>query len=100
MKQERAPELVDSIQLIRKKPLCKQIGLSEWTLDRKIKRGEFPKPIWLGPTTPAWKLSEVEAWQNDPARRVRPQGRIDHKEQPKPKAKPRKIERQRLKVRP
>jgi predicted DNA-binding transcriptional regulator AlpA len=78
-------------ELIRKKPLSKLVGLSEWTIDRKVKKGEFPRPIWLGPITPAWKLAEVIEWQNDPARYGRP-SRSDARQPPKRK----KIERRRL----
>jgi len=60
------------IELIDKRTVCDRLKLSEWTLQRKIKAGTFPPPIWLGATSPRWRLSEVEAWQNDPARRQRP----------------------------
>jgi predicted DNA-binding transcriptional regulator AlpA len=42
---ERTPEPADDIELIRKKPLCRRLGFSEWTLQRKVKAGEFPRPI-------------------------------------------------------
>jgi len=73
MKREApAGTAADAIELITKDDVCGRLKISPWTLDRKIRRGEFPKPLWLGATTPRWRLSEVEAWQNDPARRQRP----------------------------
>jgi len=34
------------------------------TLWRKVKAGEFPQPIKLGPRITAWKAGEVRAWIN------------------------------------
>lgn len=34
------------------------------TLWRKVKTGEFPKPIKLGPKITAWKAGDVRAWIN------------------------------------
>jgi len=31
-------------------------------LNRLIKRGAFPSPIFLGPKKRAWKKSEIEQW--------------------------------------
>ena len=33
------------------------------TLWRKVKSGEFPAPVKLGPNSTAWKLSDVEQWE-------------------------------------
>ena len=32
------------------------------TLWRKVKAGEFPQPVKLGPRITAWKAGEVRAW--------------------------------------
>jgi predicted DNA-binding transcriptional regulator AlpA len=37
------------------------------TLWRKVKSGEFPAPVKLGPNSTAWKLSDVEAWEVEQA---------------------------------
>ncbi len=34
------------------------------TLWRKVRSGEFPKPIKLGPRITAWKAGDVRAWIN------------------------------------
>ena len=37
------------------------------TLWRKVKAGEFPKPVKLGPRITAWKVADVRAWLNSQA---------------------------------
>jgi prophage regulatory protein len=53
---------VDKIALIRKRPLAAQLGVNPWTIDRWRKAGTFPQPVWLSPTTPAWKVVDIEQW--------------------------------------
>jgi predicted DNA-binding transcriptional regulator AlpA len=64
-KAERADSAFASIQLIRKRPLARLLGVNSWTVDRWRKKGTFPRPIWLSPTTPVWKLSDVEKWLDE-----------------------------------
>lgn len=33
------------------------------TVWRWVKRGDFPKPVALGPQTTAWRLEDVERWE-------------------------------------
>lgn len=33
------------------------VGKSTWW--RKVKKGEFPKPVKLGPNTTAWKVQDI-----------------------------------------
>jgi predicted DNA-binding transcriptional regulator AlpA len=82
MKQQQvASASADAIELITKPELCRRLKASPWTLDRKIRAGEFPKPVWIGPAAPRWRLAEIEAWERDPARRERPRPQ-------QPKARP------------
>jgi len=39
------------------------VPFSKTSIYRKIKSGEFPAPIKLGPNTSAWLKSEVQAWK-------------------------------------
>lgn len=32
------------------------------TLWRKVKSGDFPRPVKLGPRITAWKVSDIRAW--------------------------------------
>lgn len=48
--------------VIRKPQLLATVPLSYTTIQRKIKNGEFPKPIRLGANSVGWRLSEVQAW--------------------------------------
>lgn len=54
----------EALQLatIRKRPLARLLGVSAWSIDRWRKLGQFPEPIWLGPSTPVWRISDVDAW--------------------------------------
>lgn len=48
--------------ILRRKSVMKMIDASDSTLDRRVKRGEFPSPISLGGRSVGWLKSEVEAW--------------------------------------
>ncbi|MBK7059173.1 MAG: AlpA family phage regulatory protein [Rubrivivax sp.] len=37
------------------------------TVWRWVKRGEFPKPVRLGPQTTAWRIEDVERWEAERA---------------------------------
>ena len=43
-------------------PVLGIVPLDKSTIWRKIKEGDFPKPIRLGANSVAWDLAEVEAW--------------------------------------
>jgi predicted DNA-binding transcriptional regulator AlpA len=43
------------LDLIRKRPLAKRLGVSPWTTDRWRKTGDFPEPIWLSDVVLAWR---------------------------------------------
>lgn len=47
---------------IRQKQLLPLLGFSAPTLWRKVKSGDFPKPIKLGKNMTAWKVSEINDW--------------------------------------
>jgi predicted DNA-binding transcriptional regulator AlpA len=54
--------ITEPLELIRKKPLTERLKVSGWTLNRWIKTGNFPSPIWLSETVPAWRVSDVGGW--------------------------------------
>lgn len=53
-------------EIIRCKDLMQRLGLSRATLWRRVKSGEFPKPLRLGGKTNnsaiGWLNSDVENW--------------------------------------
>jgi prophage regulatory protein len=50
-------------RFIRQKDLLRTfVPFSATTLWRKIKAGEFPAPIKLGPSITAWRGEEIEEW--------------------------------------
>lgn len=51
----------DGPRLIRMKELRMRVSLSQATIYRMIRDGEFPKPKKLG-TTSAWLESEIDEW--------------------------------------
>jgi prophage regulatory protein len=55
--------------LIREKQLHDNqvIPFSASTLWRKVKKGEFPRPIKLSDQMTAWKVREIRQWLADPA---------------------------------
>ena len=48
--------------LIRRRQLLEELGISGSTLDRLIRRGEFPPPLRLGARAVAWRKEDVATW--------------------------------------
>ena len=49
-----------SIQRLRK--VKERTGLSGATIYRKIARGEFPRPVILGPNSRGWYSIDIDNW--------------------------------------
>ena len=50
-------------ELLRKAAVARVVGRTPWTIDRWVRRGQFPKPFYLVPGAPAtWRRQDVEAW--------------------------------------
>jgi len=43
-------------------------GLSRSRIYDRIAKGEFPKPIKVGPRASRWEMGKVEAWVREKAR--------------------------------
>lgn len=53
----------DGLEMISKKELAALLSVNSWTLDRWRKSDpEFPRAVWLSPTTPRWRKADVERW--------------------------------------
>jgi prophage regulatory protein len=50
-------------RFLRSKEVQRRTGLSTSTLYDKMARGEFPKPVSLGPQIRAWLEDEIADWQ-------------------------------------
>ena len=48
--------------ILRCREVVKYCGLSRATIERRVREGEFPKPIPLGGKAKGWLVSEVDAW--------------------------------------
>ena len=54
--------MTDTVRMLRLPQVVKMTGLSQTTIWRREKDGEFPKRRRLGPTLVAWRSDEIEAW--------------------------------------
>jgi prophage regulatory protein len=50
-------------RIIRKKQLTDFTGLKRTALDDAIKRGDFPRPVKVGPRAVGWLEEDIEEWQ-------------------------------------
>lgn len=74
----KEPHTADGITVLRKIVVAQRLGVSVWTLDRWVKSGQFPKPIYLTPGSPAvWRVRDIEAFleKRKASRRIRPASR-------------------------
>lgn len=51
-----------SQDLLRLPLVIQRSGLARTSIYAGIKRGDFPKPIQLGPRAVAWPSGEIDAW--------------------------------------
>ena len=57
-------------QILRRKDVEKMVGLSRSTIYLLMSKGLFPAQLKLGPRAVGWKVSDIKAWLDDPARIV------------------------------
>jgi predicted DNA-binding transcriptional regulator AlpA len=68
-------ELKTTLAVVRKKEAAKLLATSIWSLDRWVKRGQFPPPLFLTPGSPAvWRVRDIAAFL-EKRRRARRQRR-------------------------
>lgn len=68
MAQLPEPNSLPSTGFIRQKRLIPAfVPFSSATLWRKVKSGEFPKPLRLSPRVTAWRVEDVREWINSRA---------------------------------
>ncbi|MGB2222526.1 MAG: helix-turn-helix transcriptional regulator [Paraglaciecola chathamensis] len=48
--------------ILRKKSVSEMVGLAPSSIDDRIRRGEFPKPIPLGGRAVGWTLLSIKNW--------------------------------------
>jgi prophage regulatory protein len=49
-------------QLLRRRQVETLTGFRRSTIYERMARGQFPRPIRLGPRTVAWIASEIDGW--------------------------------------
>jgi predicted DNA-binding transcriptional regulator AlpA len=53
----------DRVRLLRAAEVCNLLGISRWTLDDWLRRGDFVKPIYTNDNAPMrFRFRDVEAW--------------------------------------
>jgi prophage regulatory protein len=53
-----------SVRLLRVQDVLRMVALSRSTLYHHVRRGEFPRPLSIGPRAVRWRSDEVHAWLN------------------------------------
>lgn len=48
--------------ILRMRKVIERTGLSRATIHRKVRSGDFPSPVTLGPNAIGWHQGEVAAW--------------------------------------
>lgn len=59
---ERPPGTDRPVSILRLRAVLAKLGISRTGLYERIKRGDFPRQIQLGPKAVGWLQHEVEAW--------------------------------------
>jgi prophage regulatory protein len=49
-------------RLLRLRDVAPLVGMSKATIYRKLKSGEFPRPVLTGGSSVRWRLSNLEDW--------------------------------------
>ncbi|MYK69064.1 MAG: AlpA family transcriptional regulator [Gammaproteobacteria bacterium] len=49
-------------RILRPREVCRAIGLSRTTLWRRVRDGQFPKPLRQGPNAVGWRASAIDEW--------------------------------------
>lgn len=49
-------------QIFRKRELSRLLQISEVTIWRWVRAGQFPKPIKLGPNIIGWRKGDIDDW--------------------------------------
>lgn len=61
----KAPKSVSAdLRIYRIKTLCELLGVTRVTLWRWVRRGQFPRPIQLGPNTKGVPKEDLDAWMD------------------------------------
>jgi prophage regulatory protein len=60
--------------MLRLNDVRQRVGLSRSTIYERVREGDFPAPVQLGPRAVAWPSDEIDAWIDAriTAGRVRP----------------------------
>ena len=54
--------MIDEDRLLRIPEVLEKCAIGKNSLEERIAAGSFPRPVWIGPKSRRWKLSEIQAW--------------------------------------
>ncbi|MCY4429825.1 MAG: AlpA family phage regulatory protein [Rhodospirillales bacterium] len=52
-------------RILRIKEVCDIVHVHRSTLYKMMGRGEFPRPLRLGPASRGWRQSDIDKWMQD-----------------------------------
>ena len=52
-------------RILRLREVMDRVGLGKSAIYSKISKGEFPRPLYLGPRSVGWRSGDIEAWINN-----------------------------------
>lgn len=52
-------------RILRVREVVDLVGIHRSTLYKMMGRGEFPRPLQIGPNSRGWRKSDVDAWMAD-----------------------------------
>lgn len=61
------PKVTEETTILRFPRLIERVGMSEATIRRAVRRGDFPEPVRLGPRAIGWHVREIEQWEQSRA---------------------------------
>jgi prophage regulatory protein len=65
------PETNHPTRIMRKPEVKRSTGLSDTTIWRRVRAGDFPPPFRLSPGTVGWRERDIEAWIEQRATRTK-----------------------------
>ena len=50
------------MKLLTWRQVCDELGIAKTTLYRRVKAGDIPEPVRLGPRTARWRADQIDAY--------------------------------------
>lgn len=53
---------MNDVAILRRQQVVAKVGRSYSSIRRDMARGDFPKPVQIGPRAIGWRAEDVQAW--------------------------------------